>query len=80
MKIPYMGIITGYSLECKSTWLLLKLVRVEKQIFSMEDVPAPITISFGISSFTEKSYKEAIKETDMLMYKDKVRKKESDNI
>lgn len=54
--------------------------RVEKQIFSMEDVPAPITISFGISSFTEKSYKEAIKETDMLMYKDKVRKKESDNI
>jgi GGDEF domain-containing protein len=41
----------------------------------MESVSVPVTISFGISSFIEESYEEAIKVIDKLMYKDKKRNK-----
>ena len=49
--------------------------KIEKQLYSMESVSVPVTISFGISSFIEESYEEAIKVIDKLMYKDKKRNK-----
>lgn len=51
------------------------MTRVEKQLSIIEGIPIPVTISFGISSFREKSSEEAIKEADRLMYQDKIRRK-----
>lgn len=49
--------------------------KIEKQLYHMEGVPSPITISFGISILGEESYEEAIKIIDKLMYKEKRKKK-----
>lgn len=52
--------------------------RIEKQLSSIQDILIPVTIAFGISSFEEGSYEEAIKEADQRMYQDKIKKKDEE--
>lgn len=52
------------------------MIRIEKNIGSLEILPIPISISYGISDFTgHDTFEKYIKEADQLMYENKTGKK-----